>query len=75
MRQSAELFGMMSHRFQIDESSINDDSQRRERISSYDSSKIMDPRAEPVRTPEKFAGLMCDPYNFGDSELGDMNSY
>ena len=56
MRQSVELFGMMSHRFQIDESSINDDSQRRERISSYDSSKIMDPRDEPgLRTVELFS--------------------
>ena len=68
MRQSAELFGMMSHRFQIDESEI------RERISSYDFSKIMDPRVKALRTAEDFPGLIRDPYNFGDSELGDKNS-
>ena len=67
MRQSAELFGVMSHRFQIDESEI------RERISYYDFSKNHGTTGR-IRTPEKFAGLMCDPYNFGDSELGDMNS-
>ena len=68
MRQSAELFGMMSHRFQIDESEI------KERISSYDFSIIMDLRVKSLRTAEDFPGLIREPYNFGVSELEDINS-
>ena len=60
MRQSAELFDMMSHRFQIDES------QKSERIFF---SKNMDPRVKSLRTAEDFPGLIRDPYNFDDSEL------
>ena len=45
----------------------------REEKGTYDFSKIMDPRVKSLRIAEDFPRLIRDPYNFGASELGDMN--
>ena len=60
MRQSAELFGMMSHRFQIDESQIRETVSLRpcmkKRRSSCDLvNKIIEPRTKSgLQTGENF---------------------